>query len=140
MFYKSKHQRTCSEALLGSLVNEQVLQWQGLRQDIVTDVAASDAVTGCQKRSWRSEQFEKPEGVQGDGVPVLDRHLDRLQVGVHCHIHSSDRAMHLIILYDHVMMTTLMMMMVVFFATFTLVIVSPNTLRYPIDIIHPYQR
>ena len=96
MFYKSKHQRTCSEALLGSLVNEQVLQWQGLRQDIVTDVAASDAVTGCQKRSWRSEQLKKPEGVQGDGVPVLDSHLDRLQVGVHCHIHSSDRAMHLI--------------------------------------------
>ena len=96
MFYKSKHQRTCSEALLGSLVNEQVLQWQGLRQDIVTDVAASDAVTGCQKRSWLSEQFEKPEGVQGDGVPVLDRHLDSLQVSVHCHVYPSDRAMHLV--------------------------------------------
>ena len=97
MFYKSKHQRTCSEALLGSLVNEQVLQGQGLRQDIVTDNAASDAVTGCHKRSWRSEQFEKPEGVQGDGIPVLDSHLDRLQVGVHCHIHTSNCAMHLVL-------------------------------------------
>ena len=39
----------------------------------------------------------QPQSVQVDRVPVLDSHLDRLQVGVHCHIYTSDRSMHLVI-------------------------------------------
>jgi len=35
------------------------------------------------------------ELVQRDGVPVLDRHLDRLEVCVHGHVHACDCAVHL---------------------------------------------
>ena len=41
---------------------------------------------------WNQNQ---PEGVQGDGIPVLDGHLHSLEVSVHGHIHPSDGAMHL---------------------------------------------
>ena len=36
-----------------------------------------------------------PEGLEGDGVPVLDGHLDLLEVGVHGHVHPCDRPVHL---------------------------------------------
>jgi hypothetical protein len=35
------------------------------------------------------------ELVQRDGVPILDRHLDRLQVCVHGHVHACDCAVNL---------------------------------------------
>ncbi len=35
------------------------------------------------------------ELVQRDGVPVLDRHLDRLEVCVHGHVHACDCAVNL---------------------------------------------
>jgi hypothetical protein len=35
------------------------------------------------------------ELVQRDGVPVLNRHLDRLEVCVHGHVHTSDCAVNL---------------------------------------------
>ena len=42
--------RTCSKALLWSLINEEVLQGEGFRQDVVSNVAATDAEK--EKRSY----------------------------------------------------------------------------------------
>ncbi len=50
----------------------------------------------------RTGQFGPPdviaanaELVQRDGIPVLDRHLDRLEVCVHGHVHACDCAVNL---------------------------------------------
>ena len=48
------------------------------REDIVADVVAADA-----------------ELVEVDGVPVLERHLDGLEVSVHRHVYADDGAAHL---------------------------------------------
>ena len=65
-------------ARLRRIVDEQRLQRQAVRQDVVANVVAADA-----------------ERVQCDRIPVLYRHFDRLQVCVHCDIHARDRAVHL---------------------------------------------
>ena len=38
-----------------------------------------------------------PQGIEGNRVSVLDGHLHSLQVSVHCHIHASNCAMHLVL-------------------------------------------
>ena len=53
-------------------------QWEGLREDVVADVVASDG-----------------ERIQLDWVAVLQSHLDRLEVSVHGHIHARDGSVHL---------------------------------------------
>ena len=53
-------------------------QGQCLRENVVSDVVASDG-----------------QCLQVDRVPVLEGHLDSLEVGVHGHVDSSDGAVHL---------------------------------------------